>query len=365
MATEMSELEKLEEETFEANDSVELPPPDVVAYNELRSCADLFRMHKDGILEIRPAYQRGIVWPDAAQTRFIDSLVKQLPIPSMCFSLDYKSQTWQVIDGLQRMFSIVRFLTGSSWTLSNLDDIDPKLAGKSVSVIADRKSELYSYYTRVQNLPLPITVVRCDLQKKNHLNYIFTIFHRLNSGGAKLNNQEIRNCIYSGPFNDFLKELDADSNWMKLNKMKEAGDYRYTKQELILRFFAFHDSYELYHGRLAKFLNEYMAEYRYPSGDFIPKKRNLFERSVNIVYRNVFAGKIPSKLSISVLEATLVGVSHNLSYLEGQTESNIQALYQKLKDNEQFSEENLKEGLARKEKVIGRMSIAKSVFSGH
>jgi len=210
METEISELEKLENETFEEDDSTELPPPDVVAYNELRSCADLFRMYKDGILEIRPIFQREIVWTEPAQTRFVDSLVKQLPIPSMCFSLDYKTQNWQVIDGLQRMYTIIRFLIGSNWTLSRLDDIDPNLSGKPISSIADRKSELYFYYTRVQNLTLPITVLRCDYLKKSHSNYIFTIFHRLNSGGSKLNNQEIRNCIYSGPFNEFLKELDAN-----------------------------------------------------------------------------------------------------------------------------------------------------------
>ena len=72
---EKSELEELEENTFEENDSIELPPEDIVAYNELRSCADLFRMHKEGILEIQPKFQRGIVWPNPAQTRFIDSLV--------------------------------------------------------------------------------------------------------------------------------------------------------------------------------------------------------------------------------------------------------------------------------------------------
>ena len=50
METELSELEIMEQETFEEDDSIDLPPPDVVAYNELRSCADLFRMYKDGIL---------------------------------------------------------------------------------------------------------------------------------------------------------------------------------------------------------------------------------------------------------------------------------------------------------------------------
>ena len=226
METELSELEQMEKETFEEDDSIDLPPPDVVAYNELRSCADLFRMYKDNILEIRPFFQREIVWSEPAKTRFIDSLIKQLPIPSMCFGLDFKSQRWQVIDGLQRMHTIVRFLTGSSWTLSKLDDIDPKLSGTPISSLANKKSSLHPYFTRVQNLTLPITVLRCDFLNKSHSNYIFTIFHRLNSGGSKLNNQEIRNCIYSGPFNDFLKELDGNTTWMKINKMGQPGGYR-------------------------------------------------------------------------------------------------------------------------------------------
>src|SRR5438552_13974766 len=114
----MTKLATLEKESFEEDDSPEVPPSDVIAYNELRSCADLFRMKTQGILEIQPEFQREIVWKGPAQTRFIDSLVKQLPIPSMCFSLDYKTQKWQVIDGLQRMASIVRFLSGEDWILS-------------------------------------------------------------------------------------------------------------------------------------------------------------------------------------------------------------------------------------------------------
>ncbi len=364
METELSELEQMEQETFEEDDATEIPPIDVFAYNELRSCADLFRMYKDDILEIRPAYQREIVWKDPAQTRFIDSLIKQLPIPSMCFSLDFKSKKWQVIDGLQRMATIIRFLTSSGWTLSKLDDIDPKISGKPISLFADRKSNLHEYYTRIENLTLPITVLRCDYNKPSHASYIFTIFHRLNSGGTKLNNQEIRNCIYSGSFNEFLKELDANLEWMKINKMEEAGSYRYTKQEIILRLFAFHDKYESYLGRLAKFLNDYMEEYRYPTDSFISEKRTLFIRTVDIVYKSVFAGKIPATLSISILEATLVGVSFNLSFLETQTQDIIQSLYNKMIGHYEFSDVRLREGLAGRERVKGRMSTAKQIFSG-
>ena len=99
----LTELEKEEEQSFFEDESDQQPPSDIIAYNELRSCADLFRMYDKGILDITPDFQRDSVWNPPAQTRFIDSLIKQLPIPSMCFSLDFKTQKWQVIDGLQRM----------------------------------------------------------------------------------------------------------------------------------------------------------------------------------------------------------------------------------------------------------------------
>jgi hypothetical protein len=85
-------ISKLEEESFYEDTSAEVPPSDIVAYNELRSCADLFRMKQQGILEIQSEFQRDIVWKGPDQTRFIDSLIKQLPIPSMCFALDHKAQ---------------------------------------------------------------------------------------------------------------------------------------------------------------------------------------------------------------------------------------------------------------------------------
>ena len=357
-------VKKLEMDTFEEDDSFELPPPDIIAYNELRSCADLFRMYKEGTLEIQPEYQREIVWTDADQTRFIDSLVKQLPIPSMCFSLDYKSQKRQVIDGLQRMWSIIRFLSDTDWTLSKLEDINPKMSGQSVSKFVDRNSDLHSYFTRVENLTLPITMLRCDYSKMSHTNYIFMIFHRLNSGGKKLNNQEIRNCIYGGSLNNLLKELNKNPNWIKINKMKQPSGYRFIQEEIILRFFAFHDGYEKYAGRLAKFLNNYMSEHRNPRGNFLKGKMSLFNRTVDVVYKSVFEGKPPRKLSTSILEALLVGISLNLKFVESQPISSIQAMYDKLLAQEEFSDKKLREGLSGKERVIGRMNTAKRVFSG-
>ena len=93
-----------------------------------------------GQIEISPDFQRGEVWRNSAQTLFIDSLMKQLPIPSMCISLDISSQKRMVIDGLQRISSIIKFLDNKiDWRLSKNEDVDIRISDKKVSEI--RKDE--------------------------------------------------------------------------------------------------------------------------------------------------------------------------------------------------------------------------------
>jgi hypothetical protein len=322
-------------------------------------------MKEQGILEIQPEFQRDIVWKGPDQTRFIDSLIKQLPIPSMCFALDYRVQRWIVIDGLQRISTIIRFLEGGDWTLSPLEDIEAEIAGKSVAAIKTATGSLHQYYTRVENLSVPVTVLRCDFRKKSHMEYLFTIFHRLNTGGMKLNNQEIRNCIYGGPFNSLLKELDKYPQWRRLNKMRPKQSYRFTKQEIILRLFAFHDRTSTYEGHLAKFLNTYMYDNRDASPTFLQQKRDLFYETVNCIWDSIFSGETPTKLSVTVEEALLVGVSKNIKALATESAAVLRARYKKLITNHEFSDTALREGLSKKPRVIARLAAAIDIFAGN
>lgn len=355
-------LAELEERSLNEDDYAEVPPADIVAYNELRSCADLYRMHQQGILTIQPNFQRDIVWKGPDQTRFIDSLIKQLPIPSMCFALDHKEQKWIVIDGLQRISTIVRFLDGGDWKLSKLEDIDPEIAGKSAAAIKTSNTALHHFYTRVENLSVPITVLRCDFSKKTHMEYLFTIFHRLNTGGMKLNNQEIRNCIYGGSLNNLLRDLDQHPPWRRLNKMRSGQNYRFTKQEIILRFFAFTDGYRRYEGHLAKFLNTYMHDNQDMSEAEIEKKRGLFESTLAYITDYVFSGKTIPKLSLTMMEALLVGVGSNIRRISNDSPQVAQDKYEKLMSNSVFADTALREGLSKKPRVIQRLSVAIATF---
>ncbi|MYC62951.1 MAG: DUF262 domain-containing protein [Caldilineaceae bacterium SB0661_bin_34] len=359
-------LEDTDLETFDEVDFVKVPPDDVFAFNELRSCADLYRMCRDNQIETQPYYQREYVWSNPTQTRFIDSLAKSLPIPSMCFSMDFRTGNWQVIDGQQRMSTIIKFLNGN-WRLSKLPDVDDVLSGVTIPDLdtdsSEGNPELFRLIQRIENTTLPITVLRCNTSDPSHMEYIFTIFHRLNTGGNKLNNQEIRNCIYSGPFNDLLNEMDNNPHWLDIHGRGPLQTKRFRGQEIILRFFALQDGMQTYKNSLVRFLNDYMFRNRYPSDDFLDAKRDLFLQTVEVVWHKVF-GETYKRWPIAILEALLVGVVTNLESVAAGSADDAQKMFETLLRSDAFSETALSAGLARREKVEARISTAIRVFSG-
>ena len=351
-----NKLKKLEDEQMFESDVNNIPPSDIVAFNELRSCADLLRLHSSGQLNIQPDFQRDIVWSTPDQTRFIDSLTKQLPIPSLCISYDYKTDKRLVIDGLQRLNSIINFLSDDEWKLSKLEDIDQRLAGKTVYTIKTREKELFE---RVQNVVIPITVIRCDYSKEEHNQYLFTIFHRLNSGGVRLNNQEIRNCIYNGSFNKLLKELANSEETIRLFKKKK----RFANEEMILRFFTFYYNLDDYNGSLAKFLNDMMFEKIDLDENEAESMKELYLRTVNFIYEKIFDHYSSSNFGKTFLEGLLIGVAKNLDYLKNKENEEIKMLFNNFRNLPEYSIDSLKEGLSNKDKVKNRICASINCFS--
>jgi len=373
-----------ESEPSNEDDTETSPPQDIVVFNELRSCGDLIRMAAKG-MDYSPEFQRNFVWTEKAQARFIDSLVKGLPIPSICISYDYERNVRYVIDGRQRIETIIEFINNKEYRLPQMADIDEKIAGKTSKELEEGTDVENKIYERIINFTIPVTVIRCNYSKENHMQYLFKIFHRLNSGGTKLNNQEIRNCIYGGLFNRFLKDMGEYKNFKLLMNIKPEKEYRFLWQEMCLRFFAFNDRLEVYTGRLASFLNDYMFtkhEKEIFEDKLIKKgadkeeidntglikeledKAKLFTDTVDLMYGKIFGSKPMEHKSKALLDALFVGIFKNIETLAVLPDKTILEYYNKLINHKDFSTDKLKEGVAQKQKLQGRINKAIEIFSG-
>ena len=337
-----------------------MPPKDVVSFNEMRSCADIYRMYDKGQLEIHPDFQRGIVWKAKDMSLFVDSLIKQLPIPSLCISLDFSSGKRMVIDGLQRIWTIISFLNyeKADWRISKIDGVDARIAGKLVSEV---EKEYPALYHRLEDLSLPINTIRCDYNDTTHMEYLFQIFSRLNSGGRRLLYQEIRNCVYQGEFNNFLRKYVRTENWLKFvsQSLDDVNSYRFGNEERVLRFMAFFDRWESYNSSLVQFLNVYMSEHRRMQEGEILQWTQILDSSLEIISR--IRGKKDVRKNWNAMECVLVGVAKNLNALKNVSSDYITERYNKLMDSEEFGEK-MREGVMHGTKVRDRIKLAISIL---
>lgn len=239
------------------------------------SVRELMAMFSEGNLYIPPEYQRQFIWDDDRQSMLVESIFLGIPIPNIFFATN-PDASWEVVDGVQRLCSLFRFI-GDKKVLEIIDRESPLkirgleklnlLNGKQFDEI-DKTLQL-SFQTR----PVRITV----LNDKSDENVRFDLFERLNTGGVSLTHQEIRNCIFRGKFNEDLKKLSGDANFNKIVKLKESEQSNGTKEEYVLRFFSYYEKYSEFDHSVKDFLNDYMSENS--KKNISPKLKKLFSKT--------------------------------------------------------------------------------------
>jgi len=194
-------------------------------------------MYESGEIFVPPEYQRQFVWNETRQSELIESVFLGIPIPNLFLAAN-KDATWEVVDGVQRLSSIAHFV-GTEGLLRKISCRDPlKITGLRKLAAMDRL--FYSDLPRSMQLlfltrPLRLTV----LNDKSDLEVRYDLFERLNTGGVSLTNQEIRNCVFRGPFNESVKKLADNVDFRAVVKLKPIDATNGTKEEMVLRFFAF------------------------------------------------------------------------------------------------------------------------------
>ncbi|MBM7422124.1 DUF262 domain-containing protein [Spongiibacter marinus] len=162
-----------------------------------------------------PAYQRKSVWSDEKQSFFIDSVLKNFPMPPIFLHQKIDDDTgktkYDIIDGKQRLTSLIRFLKNeipASDEFENSPFYDENIAGVYFSDL-DKKG-LTEYKRKLWRYVIPIEYIDTSDKK-----VIDNIFDRLNRNGEPLNGQELRKSVYHGTGLLLLVERIADLPFWK------------------------------------------------------------------------------------------------------------------------------------------------------
>lgn len=200
---ETTDLEKdTEDVEAENNENENVPidvpfnPSDIRVQTRPLTLGQLVDMLAHGEIKMDTEFQRLTdLWSDTKKSRFIESLLLNLPIPMFYFDAQEENY-WRVIDGLQRISTLRSFVLNKTLKLQNLEFLKNH-EGKTFS---DLPRELQR---RINTFP--ITVYVLDRGTPNVVKY--NIFSRINQGGLVLKPQEIRHALHQGQASDLVSYL--------------------------------------------------------------------------------------------------------------------------------------------------------------
>ncbi len=215
-------------------------------------------------IEIAPAYQRQFRWDDERQSRLIESVLLGIPVPPLFMATNIaedEGTRWEVVDGLQRLLSLTNFIGDEDTrSVARLDNRQPlRLKGLEILPALDGRTfaELPADL-REGLLDRPMKVV--VLNDKSDLQVRFDLFERLNTGGVKLTDHEVREAVFMGDFVNVLTELADSAHFQRVVRLPEPRRLDGTPQDYVLRFFAFHERYLHFTHSVRDFLTGFMRD---------------------------------------------------------------------------------------------------------
>lgn len=337
------------------------------------SVRELIMQYEEGDIE-KPELQRKYLWTKKTASRFVESLLLGLPVPSIFLANNEVTGKRLIVDGYQRLRTLVDFISEGIWhgddtafRLVNSDIINVRWRGKTFKELSDvDKRRLKNY-----------TIHAIIFEQKQPLNDsgMFQIFERINTGGMTLNDQEVRNCVYQGALNTLLFELNKNDAWRKLYGL-EKEDTRMKDLELILRFFALNKE-SVYRSEqksftLKQLLNEEMAQ-NIKDSDHVHELGEDFKKVIEFIYENfgeeAFFNlqndlqKMRKRLYPTVYDSLMIATSIALrnGYTVGQDDLRENRL-QLLRDEEY--RESITQGTMQTGHINTRISKALSIVYG-
>lgn len=243
----------------------------VLNYN-LSTLSELIHSKK---IDLSPKYQRRSRWNFTRQSLLIESFLMNVPVPSVFLNEDDYGK-YSVIDGKQRLTAIHDFLRG-------------RLALQGLKVFSELNG------LTIDNVPGPLRnalETRAALQaviilRQSDKEVKFEVFQRLNTGGVRLNAQEVRNSSWAGDFNNLVLELSETRDFHALLHIDRKENSKIWQEmrdaEFVLRYFTFSRTWPTFSGGMQRHMDNFMAAHQYAQKSERAEMRSDFLNTISCV----------------------------------------------------------------------------------
>jgi hypothetical protein len=272
------------------------------------SFRELIERYDEGDL-VKPELQRKYVWEKTMASRFVESILLGLPVPSV-FLAKTDEEKMLIVDGYQRIMTVRDYVKG-------IFESDGKVFKLTNSEKINER-----WRRKIRNTTIHAIIFVQKHPSKGDTS-LYQVFERINTSGRTLLPQEIRNCVYQGKLNALLFKLNEHANWRTLFGLPHA-DSRMRDMEFILRFWALSsDGFQqnvTERISLKKYLNDWMAGYRNPEEPDLEELQNRFIRAIDFVAEGFGPGafqnqspsnpdKLSGKFSPTIFDSVMVATN--------------------------------------------------------
>jgi hypothetical protein len=211
------------------------------------------------------------LWGNPKMSRLIESILIRFPLPPFYFDAS-DDEKWLIVDGLQRLSAIRKFVIDKRLTLRGLEYLK-EFNGKKFDDLSR------TYKRRINECPVTLFLIQPGTPELVK----YSIFRRINTGGLVLNDQEIRNAMAKPSIRTYLEDL-ASYEYLK----KTIGDQsrRMVDQELVLRYLAFQFmDYEQSKKNISTFLDEMIKKLENSSPEELDSYQESFQKAIYRCWR--------------------------------------------------------------------------------
>lgn len=334
-------------------EEIESKSKEIHTENLSMSIGEILSMYSEGDLDIHPEFQRFYRWSPNQKSKLIESILLNIPIPSI-FVAQRTDGIWDVVDGLQRLSTILEFI---GILRDNENELLPSLKLTKTNLLPSLENKQWD--TEYDNC---FTEAQQRYFKRSRLNFViiqkesdssskYELFQRLNTGGSSLTPQEVRNCLLimnNEKYFERLKDLSEFQPFLDTINISDKNiDEQYDK-ELVSRFLVLKDvaPFEMSSVTdLGIYLDDKIVQYFERNFENWNETKELFERTFNLISNNLGddafkrynleKGVFYGGFIVSAFEMIALGIAKNINHWENhpdQIREKVIECWQKISD---------------------------------